>query len=157
MTPPQRIKLQLQAAATKAASFSLAPVDQKLNRFRELVVTLDITAAERDTGDETYDVYITTSDGVSSWDLIHFPQVITTGAKRYMARILADQIPQIMASNGAATNEGILLISSTNATKTLAAGSVRHGNLGHQLGYELVIAGTVATGISFSLQVEGRA
>lgn len=156
MTPPQRTKLQLQAAVTKPATFSMAPVDQKLNRFRELIVTLDITAAERDSGDETYDFYITTGDGVSSWDLIHFPQVITTGAKRYMARIQADLLPQIMASNGTAANEGILLISSTNAIKSLAAGSVRHGNFGDLLGYELVIAGTVVTGISYSIQVEGR-
>src|SRR5665213_1593876 len=100
MTPPQRTKLQLQAPVTKGATFSFPPADQKLNRFRELIVTLDITSAERDSGDETYDLYITTGDGVSSWDLIHFPQIAATGAKRYMARIQSDLLPQIMASNG---------------------------------------------------------
>jgi hypothetical protein len=156
MTPPQRIKATLQAAVTKAASFSLAPVDLKLNRLRELVITLDITSAERDSANETYDFYITTSDGVSSWDLAHFTQVITTGAKRFVVRLFADKEPTVVASNGAETNEASMLVSTTNATKTLAAGSVRHGPWGNMLGYELVIAGTVVTGIAYSISVEGR-
>jgi hypothetical protein len=151
-----RLKAQLLASTTIGASASFAPVSLGLKRLRELVVTLDVTAAERDTGDETYDVYITTGDGVASWDLIHFPQIITTGTKRYTARVLAELTPQTVASNGAVTAEGILDTKTANAVKTLAAGSVRHGKWGNRLGYEVVIAGTIATGITCSIQVEGR-
>lgn len=154
MTP--QVKLQLMASATVAATSTVAPADQFLHKFKELVVTWDITSAERDTGDETYDLYITTSDGAGSWDLIHFPQVTTTGAKTYLARIMAELLPQTVAANGTATAEGILLVSSTNAVATLPAGTVRHGKWGHMLGYKLVVAGTVATGIVCSVKVEAR-
>ena len=156
MTPPQTIKLKLIDNLTIGATVTVAPADQKLRRMRELNVTWDIASAERDTGDETYDLYITTSDGTSTWDLIHFPQVATTGAKTFTARILADVLPQTVASNGVASNEGILLTSSTNAAGTLAAGTVRHGKWGNRLGYKLVVAGTVVTGIVSTVLVEGR-
>lgn len=150
------LKLQLLPPGLIAATVDVAAISLRLDKYRELTVTWDITVAERDSADETYDLYITTGDGISSWDLIHFPQIATTGAKRYTAKIRADLLPQTVASNGTASNEGILLTSSTNAIKTLAAGSVRHGNWGSRLGYSLVIAGTVATGINSSVQVEAR-
>jgi len=152
----ERLKLQFLPSGLIAATTRVAAVTQNFNKYRELIVTWDITAAERDSADETYDLYITTGDGVSSWDLIHFPQIATTGAKRYVAKINADVIPQTVASNGTSTNEGILLVSSTNAIETLAAGSVRHGVWGSRIGYSLVIAGTVVTGINSSVQIEAR-
>lgn len=156
MTPPQKLKAQLCPSTTFAASASLAPTPLGMRRFSELVVTLDVTAAERDSADELYDVYITSGDGVANWDLIHFPQIATTGTKRYTARVNADLLPESVASNGTATNEGILDTKTTNATKTLAAGTVRHGKWGNRLGYEVVVAGTVVTGITLSIQVEAR-
>lgn len=126
---------------------------------RALVITWDITAAERDSANETYDVYITTSDGVSSWDICHFPQVLSTGAKRFVARILCDGIvPQTVttaAPGVVAIESGTLAVitGGTNAIKSLAAGLVRHGPIGTSLNHELVVAGTVVTGIAYSISV----
>jgi hypothetical protein len=127
---------------------------------RTLVITWDITAAERDSANETYDVYITTSDGVSSWDLVHFPQVLTTGAKRFVARVLCNSIlPQSVttAAPGVASVESATLAviaGAANAIKTLAAGTVRHGPIGTSINHELVVAGTIAAGgIAYSISV----
>lgn len=146
-------------AVTKGASYAPAAVDYHLDRYRELVVTLKITSAERDTGDETYDFYLITGDGLSEWDVVHFPQIATTGAKTYTARIRADLLPQNVttaAPGVAADDPATLLTTSTNAPKSLAAGAVRHGPFGNMLRYELVCAGTIATGIAYSLQVQAR-
>lgn len=153
MTPPQSVKLALQPIATFTATKSAAPVGVLLRRFRILEITLDVTAAD---AGGTYDIYITTSDGTASWDLAHFPQ-IAGAAKRYVARIYADQPPQSVASNGTVTQEGQLETLGANATKTLAAGSVRHGAWGGQIGYELVATGAPTTGTTFSITVSARA
>jgi hypothetical protein len=157
----------LQPSATKGASYSGANLLtlggaglRALRDCRYLEVTLDITSAERDTGNETYDFYITTSDGVSSWDIAHFPQIAATGAKRYTFQIslkpptpvnvttagpgVLAQTTGSMKTDTAGSGEGV---------KTLGAGIVRHGAIGNSIGYELVVAGTVATGIVFSIQV----
>jgi hypothetical protein len=159
----------LQPAVTKAASFTGAtltfgPAGQRaLRTMRTLVITLDITSAERDTGDETYDVYVTTSDGVSSWDIAHFPQIAATGAKRYTMRVNLDSVlPQNVttAAPGVAAVDSASLRTDTagsnNGIKTLTAGSVRHGAIGITFGHELVVGGTVATGIQYSIQVQAR-
>jgi len=152
----------MQAAVTKAASYS-APdlIDLKTLPPREMIVTLDITAAERDTADETYDFYITTGDGKSSWDVVHFPQIASTGAKRYTARILTERLAEVTTATPgvAAEPSGTFATVTAGAgegIRTLGAGKVRHGPLGNLLGYELVIAGTVATGIAYSIQVQTR-
>lgn len=159
----------LQAQVTKAASYSGNPLTfggagmRALKSTRELVITLDVASAERDTGDETYDVYITTSDGVSSWDIAHFPQVASTGAKRFTARVNLDP-PQpqnvTTASPGVAANDEATLKTDTagadQGTKTLAAGAVRHGTIGQTISHELVVAGTVVTGIKYSIQVQAQ-
>lgn len=150
----------LDSAVTKAASYAPAAADWQLDRYTELVITLKITSAERDSADETYDFYIITGDGLSEWDIVHFPQVATTGAKTFTARLsTVEGIPQNIttAAPGVAANDsGTLLTTSTNAPKTLAAGSVRQGPWGNTLRYELVVAGTVVTGIAYSIQVQGR-
>lgn len=157
---PQRFTLQ--GAVTKAASYSLAPADYQLGRFEELVFTLEVTAAEADDLDETYDLYvITQNEAGATWDLIHFPQIATTGAKTYVARIRRDLLPEQVttASPGVASVEsGTLAVAAgqLNAAKSLLAGRVRHGPWGDKLGYELVITGTVTSGISFSIEVEAR-
>ena len=152
-------KIALQEAVTKAASYSATSLElPSLSRSRILIVTLDITSAERDTGNETYDFYITTGDGVSSWDLIHFPQIATTGAKRYTARIVRDVQPANVttATPGVAAVDSATLATvsgGTHAIKSLGAGIVRNGPWGDLLGYELVVAGTVVTGIAYSITV----
>ncbi len=119
--------------------------------------------AERDTGNETYDFYITASDGVSSWDIVHFPQIATTGAKRFTAIVNLDPpspvnvttaAPGVLAQTSATLQTDTA--GSANGIKTLGAGIVRHGAIGNTIGYELVVAGTVVTGISFSLNVQAR-
>jgi hypothetical protein len=156
---PQRTTLTLQGAVTKAATFSGTPVDlTRLPGSGVLIVTLDITVAERDSADETYDFYITTSDGVSSWDVIHFPQVLTTGAKRFTARLLSwlQPITVTTAAPGVnAVDSGTLATGAgqLNVIKSLGAGLVRHGPWGSTFSHELVVAGTVATGISYSILI----
>src|ERR1700752_316102 len=83
---------------TKAVNYAPAAADLKLGRFRELVVTLQIFSASRDAGTETYDFYLISGDGIGEWDLVHFPQIASTGAKVYEARILANEIPQVMTT-----------------------------------------------------------
>lgn len=149
-----RLGAVLQAAVTKAVSFSGEPIGVPANA-RAVTLTLDITAAERETN-ETYDVYITTGDGVSEWDVVHFPQIATTGAKRFTATILCDLVPQTVttaAPGVSAVRSGTLatITGGTNAIKSLGAGLVLHGPLGRTLNHELVVAGTVATGIEYSI------
>jgi hypothetical protein len=147
--------MTLQAAVTKAASFSGNSIPG-FQAFRDLIVTLDITVAERDSSDETYDFYITTGDGVSSWDIVHFPQIAATGAKRYTAIVCGNSRPSTVTTAGPgveAVGSATLLTSSTNATKTLTAGMVRHGAFGDLIGHELVVAGTVVTGIAYSITI----
>lgn len=148
----------LQASTTKAATFS-GTAKTGLGTFNTVIVTWDIASAERDSANETYDLYVTSGDGVSSWDVAHFPQIATTGAKRYTAFIygLSGNYPQEVttATPGvAAVASGTFktdTAGSGEGIKTLGAGKARHGVLGDRLNYELVIAGTVATGIQYSL------
>jgi hypothetical protein len=119
-----------------------------LNRFGALTVTWDVSAADHTTGDETYDLYITTGDGSSAWDLAHFPQVITTGVKQFIMRIERDLLPQNVTTAGpgvAAVDTASLktdTAGSSQGIKTLTAGSVRHGAFGDRIGWQLVLGGT---------------
>jgi len=150
--------LVLQASVTKAATYSGVPITG-LGAFRQMIVTLDITSAERDSANETYDFYITTGDGVSAWDITHFPQIATTGAKRYSSTIVNTILPQEVttATPGTAANVSGTLKTDTPGSnegiKTLGAGKVRHGPWGDRISYELVIAGTVVTGIVYSITI----
>ncbi len=163
------MNIALQSAVTKAATYSGTAVTlggagkRHLRTLRSLVFTLDITVAERDSANETYDFYVTTSDGVSSWDIVHFPQIATTGAKRFTAIVALDPASPVNVTTAApgvlAQSTGTMqtdTAGSGNGIKTLAAGIVRHGAIGESLSHELVIAGTVATGITYSLTVQGR-
>ncbi len=153
-------RFSLDKSVTQAASYAPTAVNFRLARYRELIVTWDIESAERDTGNETYDLYLISGDGVSEWDLVHFPQITATGAKRYTARVIDWQPSNITtASPGVSAIDSATLAtaaSATNAPKSLAAGSVRHGPFGNYLRYELVVAGTVTTGIKYSLQVQAK-
>jgi len=128
-----------------------------LKATRTLIFTLDVTAA--DSGG-TYDIYVTTGDDLSNWDIVHFPQIAGTGAKRYTARvnIHADPMGTVTtASPGvAAVDSGTLrtdTAGSNQGIKTLGAGLVRHGAVGDTFSTQLVAAGTITTGITYSLQM----
>lgn len=155
-------KIALASAVTKAATYSATELDCELSRYSELVVTLKVTSAERDSANETYDFYITTGDGASSWDIVHFPQIATTGAKTYTARVISSARPENVttASPGVAANDPATLKTDTagadQGIKTLTAGMVRHGPWGDRIGYQLVVAGTVATGIAYSITVTAK-
>jgi hypothetical protein len=154
-------RTDLQASVTKAADFTGANLGD-MDQYRELVITFNVISAERDSADETYDVYITTTDGVGAWDLVHFPQIAATGAKEYTARVLAGLLPQNVTTAGpgvAAVDSATLKVDTAGADegiKTLAAGSVRHGPWASAIGHELVVAGTVVTGINYSIRIEAR-
>lgn len=165
----QRISQTL-FSGTRAATFSQSPLTGGNGGgpiltygadFEQLIVTLNVTAAERDSADETYDIWVTTSDGIAVWDLVHFPQIATTGAKTFTARIIRNGgIPQTVTTAGpgvAVNDSGTLAVHSgaTNAAKSLAAGIVRHGPWGDYFGHELTVAGTVVTGISYTIQISG--
>jgi hypothetical protein len=148
----------LQASVTKTASF--AGTDRLgFQEYTSLIVTLNVTVAERDTGNETYDFYITTGDGVSAWDMVHFSQVATSGAKTYTALIQGNSRPVSTTTAGPGV-EAILTgtmktdtAGSDQGIKTLTAGMVRNAPWGDRIGYQLVVAGTVVTGITYSITV----
>ena len=135
----------LQASVTKTASFSL-PLDsnlQLIEQFSALVIILNITVADRADADELYDFYITTTEGPASWDVVHFAQIATTGAKKFVAKVLLATTPQLVTNVTAANEHSLAVVAGgANAIKSIAADSVRHGPIGSKLGYELVVAGT---------------
>ncbi len=150
----------LQAQVTKGATFT---GDDRAIKARHLIVVLDIVSAERDTANETYDFYITSGVGSARWDIAHFPQIATTGAKRYVAAIHGEPVrveEVTTATPGVAANSpGCMKVDTASAGEgilTLAAGEVRHGAIGEFIGHELVVAGTVATGIVYSITVYER-
>lgn len=148
----------LQARTTAAATATGS--DRDLGKgVRRLIVVLEIFSAERETN-ETYDIYITSGVGTARWDIAHFPQIATTGAKRWVAPIYAEFAPVAevtTATPGVSANSPACLdvdtAGSNEGIKTLAAGEVRHGALGEFIGHEIVIAGTVATGIDYAITV----
>ena len=126
-----------------------------LGEFVDLVVTLDVTALDRTSGDETYDLYITSGDGISEWDIIHFPQIASSGAKRFTAAVSGRVLPQNVttASPGvSAVTTGTLATVSggANAIKSLSAGIVRHGPWGDRINWHLVVGGTTPS-ITFAI------
>jgi len=150
----------LQERVTKAASFT---GEDREVRGRSLVIVLDVFSAERDSANETYDVYVTSKAGGAKWDIVHFPQIASTGVKRYVASVLGDvvRVEEVTtATPGVAANSPACIKVDTAAAdegiKTLTAGEVRHGAIGEAIGHELVVAGTVVTGIDYSITVLER-
>lgn len=158
-TPFRHFRETILASGTVAATgVPLALVDRKLSGYKYLVATLDITAAERDSSDELYDVWIIMGDAKSTWDIVHFPQIATTGAKRYTARVSAERFAEVTtATPGVAAEPTSIMATVTGGSgegsKTLAAGKVRHGPFADFIGVAVTIAGTVATGITFSVDI----
>ncbi len=131
---------------------------RSLKSTRTLIFTLDVTAVDRGSSDETYDIYVTTGDDTSLWDIVHFPQVATTGAKRYTARVNLQADPMGTVTTASAGVQAIdsatlatVTAGSGQGIKTLGAGLVRHGAVGNTFNHELVVVGTITTGISYSL------
>lgn len=160
-TSKQTFRGYLQETVTKDDDFTginLGNMDQ----FEELIITLRVESAEDDSADETYDVYITTTDGVGSWDIAHFPQITADAVYEYTARLVAKVRPENVTTAGpgvAANDSGTIKVDTAGADegiKTLAAGSIRHGPWASKIGHELVVTGTVATGIQYSIHVEAR-
>lgn len=150
-------------AVTATTSQSPVALDVRIDRYTELVVTLIVSAA--DSGG-TYDFYLITGTEsqetvLAEWDLVHFTQQAGTTAHTYVARIRADLLPQTVttAAPGVPAIDSATLsvaTSATNAPKSLAAGSVRHGPFGATLRYALVAAGTVTTGVTYTIHIEAR-
>lgn len=156
----ETVHLALASATTKLEDYAADDVLIQLDRYSQLVVTLDVTAAEQDDLDETFDFYVTTGDGVTAWDLVHFPQI--TAAGRYTARIVSLARPENVttASPGVAANDSATLLTTAAGAgagiMTLGAGVVRHGKWGDRIGYQLDVEGTVTVGVTYSLLVQGR-
>jgi len=96
--------------------------------------------------------------GVTSWDMMHFPQIVTTGAKTFHATMNGVVIPQEVttaAPGVATTSSATLRTDTTAAARTLTAGVVRHAPCGHNLRWELVLGGTTPS-ITSSIVVVGR-
>lgn len=155
------MKFLLHASGNELATKSGTPLVlgsagmRSLKSTRTLIFTLDVTAA--DSGG-TYDIYATTGDDTSNWDVVHFSQIAGTSAKRYTARVKIDADPMgtvTTATPGVAAIDPATLATvtagSAQGIKTLGAGLVRHGAIGNTFSHELVAAGTVTTGITYSL------
>lgn len=152
-TLPTNQGFLLQSSVTKTASFTGSNLTPR-SPGRDLIVTLDVTAA--DAG--TYDFYITTTDGVASWDIVHFPQ-ITASAARYTAIVSGYGYPQNVttATPGAvAVTTATLDTKTANVVGTLGAGLVRHGPWGRTVGYSLVKGGSATTGVTYSITVTAK-
>ena len=146
---------------SKSADFNesnLGPV----GHLQQLLVVLEIFSASRTDGDETYDFYVTSGDGRSEWDIVHFPQIASTGAKRYAAVI--EHNPGGASSNRVTTAvPGVSSLESATmkvdtagadqGVKTLTAGVVRHGWIGSHLGWYLDVGGTTPGPVVFSISV----
>lgn len=155
-------RFTLQGRVTKAANYSLAAIDAGLMAIQSLIIVLRVYSAERDSSNETYDLYVTngpTANKADHWDIVHFPQIATTGAKTFVARLNAYLRPENVttAGPGVAANETGTMRTETAGSaqgiKALGAGIIRHGPLGNFIGLELVVAGTIATGIDFEVEV----
>ena len=159
MRSPERFTLQ--GAVTKTASDSFAPVDRHLAWHEELVITLQISAADLTDLDETYDFYITTENEAGArWDLAHFAQIVADDTYTLVARVRTYLLPRQVstASPGVeAVESGTLAVAAGQANRptTLTAGVVRHGSWGNKIGYELVTGGTTPS-VSYSITVEAR-
>lgn len=153
-TLPTNKPTVLQVSVTKTASFSGTAMPFE---GRELIITWSVSATD---AGGTYDLYITTSDGVSTWDIAHFPQIAGT-AGRYTA-IVTSVLPQNVttAAPGVMAQTTATLKTDTagagNGIKTLGAGIVRHGPWGRTIGYELVAAAAPTTGITYSVTVTAK-
>lgn len=160
--PSQSGRSQVLLGPVTATSSVSATIGSGFAAFEGLILTLTVTAAVH-TSTETYDIYITTTDGVSEWDLVHFPQIaaaITSTPKTYTARIASKVLPQTVttASPGVAANDSGTIETDTagsaQGAKTLAAGTVRHGLHADTLKCYVVLAGT-DTGPSITYQIQG--
>jgi hypothetical protein len=162
---PDKIKFRLDSPtkdySVKTASYSQDPAknDLKIGNYQELVITLDVTAAADSGSDATYDVYITMGDGLSKWDIVHFPQISNT-AKRYTARVLSERQAEVTtAPPGIAAEPSAILETETAGSaqgiKTLGAGKVRNGPFADYIGHEVVIAGTLPS-LTYAITVTGN-
>lgn len=134
----------LQAKTTITATTSNSDEYPITEAPRTLVFILRVFSMDRTDGDETADVWITTRDGEAVWDLVHYPQIATTGEKIFVAKVVvAGVLPQLVTATTAA-NEAALTVftGATNAKKSIAANAVRHGAVGAYLSHEVTIAGT---------------
>jgi hypothetical protein len=139
---------------------------RKLGHVKSVLLFLHVFSASRTDADEVYDFYVTSrikdqsGDKVLEWDLVHFPQIATTGEKVYSAVIqnisgvggpnrVTTAVPGVSSLESATMK--IDTAGSDQGVKTLAAGTVRHGLIGEQLGWYLVTGGTTPGPIVFSL------
>ncbi len=161
---PNKLKCRLDSPiadnTTLAATTVVAPINLKIGNFQELIVTLHIVSMDRTSSDETADFYITMGDDQSVWDIIHFPQIATTGAKTYTARVLSERQAEVTtATPGVAAEPTSIMKTDTSGSnegkRTLAAGKVRNGPFADYLGYDCVIAGT-APSVVFTITVTGN-
>lgn len=155
----RRVRAQILSVTALAATANSLPLaNWELSGFLNLLVTLKVISAVHT--DETYDVYITSGDGTGSeWDIVHFPQVATSGAKTFTARVLSQRLAEITTATPGIAAEPTATMKTDTAgsaegAKTLAAGKVRHGPLGDWIGVWVVIAGS-APAISFTLDISG--
>lgn len=145
----------LQARQSRAADFTGDYV--ALDKPARLLVCLEIFSAERDSADETYQIHITTKAGDFEWDIAAFPQIATTGAKKFVMTIDCQLSPKTVttaAPGVEAVRSGSLAVETggTNAIKSLGAGLARHGMVGEFIGHSLDVSGSItANGIDYAI------
>jgi len=146
-------------ASGNATSTTTGTAKTGVAGFKQHILDFNVTAAERDSANETYDMYVQMCDSLPAcWDVVHFTQIATTGAKQFIAAINCELQPQTITTAG----PGVVSVNtatmktdtggSNEGTRTLAAGTVRHGVCGDRIRYDVVIAGTIGgTGLTFSI------
>jgi len=150
---------------SKSANFSEYD-SREIGHIQNLLVVLDIASADRTDANETYDFYVTTrikrGGLVYEWDLIHFPQIASTGAKQYVAMLqhnsgIGGPNRVTTAVPGVSSLEsGTMKVDTAGAdqgVKTLAAGNIRNGWFGQELGHYLVVGGTTPGPVVYSIYV----
>lgn len=159
---PYGIRTPLGTADNKSLSANANESVNQIGHIQQFLVVLEIFSADRTNADETYDFYITSGDGRSEWDVVHFPQIASTGAKKYAA--IVEHNPGGASANRVTTAvPGVSSLESATmkvdtagadqGVKTLAAGVVRHGWIGTTLGWYLVVGGTSPGPVVFSISV----
>jgi hypothetical protein len=130
---------------------------------REVLLTLRVTAADRTTGNETYDFYVWSYHKLpcgkfSRWDIYHFPQIAADAEAIHTAILKPDPPEPINVTTAgpgvAAVNTATLATitaGSGQAIRTLGAGYALHGFLGEGLGFSVAGGGTTPGPVTFEL------
>jgi hypothetical protein len=137
---------------TGSSETSMMSAGRPLQIVGGLVGVLDISTITT-VGAGSIDFFLTTSDGISEWDVIHFPTIDTTNYGTYMAKVSTTILPQIVTGT-TPVNEGIIRTDGMNGGPlTIAADSIRHGPVGTNFKV-YVVSSDMAQSVTYRLTLQ---